>query len=232
MENNKNYKGNKKIDSKKSSYDRRGESSGKRYDKNTSRPRQEQRDYIENENVNTEGLVVGRNAVRELLTSGREIDKLLVQRGEREGSIVVLVAEAINRGIPVVESDKAKLDAMCGHLPHQGIIAMASEKEYCDVDEVLETIEELENLDDDELENVVALMEYTCNNDASYILSRLDHYTFYSDLDQYHDCMDELIEMEMPQNSILTRYFDYDAYHRDCDFDIYEASNGVVIWVC
>ena len=104
--------------------------------------------------------------------------------------------------------------------------------EYCNAEEVIETIQELENMDDDELENVVALMEYTCNTDASYILSRLDNYTFYADLDQYHDCMDELVEMEMPQNSILTRYFDYEAYHRDCDFDIYEASNGVVIWGC
>ena len=31
-----------------------------------------------------EGLVVGRNAVRELLRSGRDIDKILVQKGERE----------------------------------------------------------------------------------------------------------------------------------------------------
>ena len=42
-----------------------------------------------------EGLVIGRNAVRELLRSGRTVDKIYVQRGEREGSIVVLVAEAV-----------------------------------------------------------------------------------------------------------------------------------------
>lgn len=143
MENNKNYKSGKKFDSrKKDGFERKGSNSGKRYDNNTSRPRQDQRDYIENENINTEGLVVGRNAVRELLKSGREIDKLLVQRGEREGSIVALVGEAISRGIPVVESDKAKLDSMCGNLPHQGVIAMASEKEYCDVDDILKIAEE------------------------------------------------------------------------------------------
>lgn len=84
-----------------------------------------------------EGLIIGRNAVRELLRSGRDIDKLLVQRGNREGSIVVLVAEAVERGIPVVESDKAKLDAMAGFVPHQGVIAMASEKEYCTVEDIL-----------------------------------------------------------------------------------------------
>jgi 23S rRNA (guanosine2251-2'-O)-methyltransferase len=88
------------------------------------------------------GLVIGRNAVRELLKSEREIDKILVQRGEREGSIVVLVAMAVERGIPIVETDKAKLDAMTGFVPHQGIVAMASEKEYCTVDDILSIAEQ------------------------------------------------------------------------------------------
>lgn len=96
---------------------------------------------VEQEQEDT-GLVIGRNAVRELLKSDREIDKLLVQRGEREGSIVVLVAMAIEKGIPVVETDKNKLDAMSGFAPHQGIIAMASEKEYCTVDDILNIAKE------------------------------------------------------------------------------------------
>ena len=83
------------------------------------------------------GAVIGRNAVRELLKSGRTIDKLLVRRGDREGSIVVLVAEAVNRGIPVVEVDAAKLDDMSGGGNHQGVLAMAAEKEYTDVDSML-----------------------------------------------------------------------------------------------
>ena len=56
-----------------------------------------------------EGTVIGRNAVRELLKSGRDVDKIFVQRGEREGSITVLVAEALARKIPVVEAEKPKL---------------------------------------------------------------------------------------------------------------------------
>ncbi len=88
------------------------------------------------------GLVIGRNAVRELLKSDREIDKILVQKGEREGSIVVLVAIAIEKGIPVVETDRNKLDNMSGSANHQGIIAMASEKEYCSVDDILNIAEE------------------------------------------------------------------------------------------
>lgn len=83
------------------------------------------------------GAVIGRNAVRELLKSDRTIDKILVRRGDREGSIVVLVAEAVSRGIPVIEVDKAKLDTLSGFAPHQGIIAMAAAKEYCSVEDIL-----------------------------------------------------------------------------------------------
>ena len=89
-----------------------------------------------------ESLVIGRNAVRELLRSGRTIDKLLVQKGEREGSIVVLVAEAIERHIPVVETDRVKLDKMTNYSVHQGVVAMAAQKEYCSVDDIIEIAKE------------------------------------------------------------------------------------------
>ncbi|MBO5649604.1 MAG: 23S rRNA (guanosine(2251)-2'-O)-methyltransferase RlmB [Clostridia bacterium] len=83
------------------------------------------------------GTVVGRNAVRELLKSGRPIDKIFVRRGEREGSITMLVAMAIERKIPVLEVERQKLDAVACGLPHQGIAAMAAQKEYCTVDDIL-----------------------------------------------------------------------------------------------
>jgi hypothetical protein len=99
--------------------------------------------------------------------------------------------------------------------------------DYADVEEIIDTIEALEELEDYELEQVVALMEYKGTRDAQEAIDDLDSYTFYSDLDQYHDCCDEVLEFN--GNEMLERYFDYDAYHRDCDFDIYEASNGVCI---
>ncbi len=94
------------------------------------------------EDFSDEGMVIGRNAVRELLKSGREIDKLYVQRGEREGSIVVLVAEAVERRIPVIETDRAKLDKMTNYAVHQGVVAMAAQKEYSTVEELLGIAEE------------------------------------------------------------------------------------------
>ena len=83
------------------------------------------------------GAVIGRNAVRELLRSGRAVDKLLVQSGAREGALVPLVGEAIERGILVVETERRKLDVLAGGAPHQGIIALAAEKEYCSVEDIL-----------------------------------------------------------------------------------------------
>ena len=87
------------------------------------------------------GAVIGRNAVRELLKSERPIDKILVQKGERTGSITVLVAQAIARKIPVIEVERQKLDNLSGYAPHQGIVAMAAEKEYCTVADILAVAE-------------------------------------------------------------------------------------------
>ena len=81
--------------------------------------------------------MIGRNAVRELLKTDRTVDKLLVRRGDREGSIVALVAEAVEKNIPIVEVDKNKLDSLAGFVPHQGIIAMVAQKDYCTVEDIL-----------------------------------------------------------------------------------------------
>ncbi len=85
----------------------------------------------------SEGAICGRNAVRELLATGRDVDKLFVARGEREGAAVPIVAEAIARHIPVIEADRKKLDALCGHSRHQGVVALAAERDYASLDDIL-----------------------------------------------------------------------------------------------
>ena len=95
------------------------------------------------ERVSTEGLVIGRNAVRELLSGGRDIEKLYIRSGEREGSINLLLGEAAARRIPVIEVDKSRMDLMSGGGAHQGIIAVAAQKNYSTVEEILEYAESL-----------------------------------------------------------------------------------------
>ena len=84
-----------------------------------------------------ENAVIGRNAVKELLASERDIEKIFVKRGEVEGSLIRLIGIAKERKIPVVEVDKQKLDSMSAGINHQGVIAYASERNYSSIDEIL-----------------------------------------------------------------------------------------------
>ena len=134
---------NYKNSEKNRNFNKKGEKMARNDDHAPARRKKQYfKDPVEMDEGELGGLVIGRNAVRELLKSGRAVDKLLVSKGDREGSIVVLVAQAIERGIPVVEVDRAKLDGMAGMSQHQGVIAMAAEKEYCSVEDILELARE------------------------------------------------------------------------------------------
>ena len=113
----------------------------KKYDRTKDRRREGARAAYGGDQPN-EGVISGRNAVKELLASGRDIDKIFVSRGDREGSIVALVGEAIARKIPLIEVDRKRLDELCGHNRHQGIVAMAAEHEYASLDDVFALAEE------------------------------------------------------------------------------------------
>ena len=84
-----------------------------------------------------ENIIFGRNSVKELLESGRDIEKIFVLGGEREGSISLLVSMAIERRINVNEVDKQKLDKLSLGGKHQGIVAIASERDYSTVDDII-----------------------------------------------------------------------------------------------
>lgn len=87
-----------------------------------------------------ENIVVGRNAVRELLSSDTPVDKILVSG--REGSVIALIAMAKEKKIPVVDTDSFALDRLSGGENHQGIAAYVAEKEYSTIEEILETAKE------------------------------------------------------------------------------------------
>ncbi len=84
-----------------------------------------------------EDIIEGRNAVSAALKSGRQIDKIYVRRGDNKGSLLPILAAARDRGIPVVEIDKAKLDSMSETGVHQGVIARIPPYEYKSVDDIL-----------------------------------------------------------------------------------------------
>ena len=99
--------------------------------------------------------------------------------------------------------------------------------DYCDVVEVCESIQALEEMDEDEIKAVVAIMEYN-GGTVQEAIDKMDDFIIYADVDQYFDSCDELLDFS-GCNDILERYFDYESYHRDCMFDAYEAGNGVVL---
>ena len=82
--------------------------------------------------------VEGRNAVIELLESGRDINKIFVANGEKNGSINKILAMAKEKRVIVTEVNRRKLDEMASSDNHQGVIAIVPPYEYCDIDDILE----------------------------------------------------------------------------------------------
>ncbi len=87
-----------------------------------------------------ENLLSGRNPIREALKAGRDIEKLLVAKGELSGSAREIVAEAKERHIPVQIVERTRLDEITRN--HQGMLAFASAYRYAEVEDMLEEARE------------------------------------------------------------------------------------------
>lgn len=82
--------------------------------------------------------VEGRNAVLELLESGRDINKILVANGEKHGSIHKILAIAKERKIIVTEMERNKVNQIAQTPNNQGVIAIVPPYDYCEVEDILE----------------------------------------------------------------------------------------------
>ncbi|MBR3867960.1 MAG: 23S rRNA (guanosine(2251)-2'-O)-methyltransferase RlmB [Clostridia bacterium] len=115
----------------------------KKFRKNPRQDRDERPEKTEKpERQERDDLIIGRNAVREALKAGRPAECLMIQRGEKKGSVSPIVAQCIDMKIPVKEVDQKKLDFMCGHGNHQGVILIAAAKEYSTLDDIFALAEE------------------------------------------------------------------------------------------
>jgi len=88
-----------------------------------------------------ENIVCGRNAVLELLRSGRSVDKIFIKK-DIEGALIVIQGEARTRGVPIIEAKHEKLDALANGIMHQGVVALAAAKSYVEVEDILKIAEE------------------------------------------------------------------------------------------
>lgn len=90
------------------------------------------------EETDYQDQVEGRNSVIELLESGKDINKILVQRGEKHGSIHKIIAMAKERRVMVIEKDKKVLQDMAQTENYQGVIAIVPPFSYCEIEDILQ----------------------------------------------------------------------------------------------
>ena len=76
--------------------------------------REDGKDFNENQ-------VEGRNAILEVLKSGRDVEKIIVAKGNVEGTIRRITAMAAERGIVVQQTDRQRLDEMSQTKNHRAL---------------------------------------------------------------------------------------------------------------
>lgn len=105
----------------------------------TEKPVMGREEYVQpQQTVETrEDLVIGRNAVIELLKTDRTIDALYIASGSKEGSMKVIINKAIEKKLVIKEVERKKLDGMSEGLNHQGVIAQVTPFVYSEVAEII-----------------------------------------------------------------------------------------------
>lgn len=89
-----------------------------------------------NSHINSD-QIEGRNSVLELLESNRDINKILIAKGEKHGSINKIIAIAKEKKIVVIETERQKLNSISETNNHQGVIAIVPPFNYVDVENIL-----------------------------------------------------------------------------------------------
>lgn len=90
-----------------------------------------------NDSPSNEDIIIGRNPVIELLKSGKDIQSVLIAKGEREGSIKKIISLCRQNKVVLKTVDRKKLDLMCSGANHQGVAATVPQHEYALVEDIL-----------------------------------------------------------------------------------------------
>ena len=85
-----------------------------------------------------EDQIEGRNAVLELLESGKDINKLFIEKGDKQGSINKIIRVAKERKVLITEIDKSKFNEMAQTNNPQGVIAIVPPFDYCDIYDIID----------------------------------------------------------------------------------------------
>ena len=87
--------------------------------------------------------VSGRNAVRETLKSGWNINKLYISENHDSG-LVNIIKMAKSKGISIQKTNRHKLDSIAGNPHHQGVIALCSPVETVSLRELTDKLNKKE----------------------------------------------------------------------------------------
>lgn len=99
--------------------------------------KKEERKSKEMDDERLSDQIEGRNSVLELLESERDINKILISKGERHGSINKIITLAKQRKIVIAEVERQKLNAISETNNHQGVIAIVPPFNYASVEDIL-----------------------------------------------------------------------------------------------
>ena len=125
---------------------KRGNTRDTRFDDRARKPRYEdkprQAKKVEKTDDSGEFKVEGRNAVIELLKSGKPVNKVFIQKGERQGSINEVIKLAKKNNNLISEVEKSKLDMLSDTGHHQGVIAFVAAVEYKNLDDIFALADE------------------------------------------------------------------------------------------
>lgn len=91
-------------------------------------------------------MIEGRNPVLEAIQSGRDINKLMVADGQKEGSIKKIIAKAKEKGIVISYVDRQKINGLSQSDNHQGVIAFVAAYDYKDLEDLLNEVQEKEEV--------------------------------------------------------------------------------------
>ncbi len=92
-----------------------------------------------------EDIVCGRNAVTELLSSGKTVDCVYFvsdNENAKKGPLARIFAQAKKLGLVIHEIPTERLSEITGGVYHQGVAAKLSAVDYCTVDDILALAEE------------------------------------------------------------------------------------------
>lgn len=84
--------------------------------------------------------IEGRNPVLEVLKTDRDINKILIANGNRDGSINKIISIAKEKGIVIQYVEKSVIEKLSTTNSAQGIIADVSVKNYVELDDILNNI--------------------------------------------------------------------------------------------